>query len=1007
MSSSAKLHLGWVVRLFLIAALAAGCGSGTALATCSPKGPVTSGEVPCYVTVQPIDVGVLSSGQTTPVYAPFNTVSAAGLPYGSTDGTTPMAGYPSQALNTSDAPGTLVGSNSLLGATTSLTVPTNSRSTNPIGFVVDPTTGLSPGQANYNSANGIDVTRALLNNLGVELVWLPMEGYAYSPPQTPTVNPCPPAGAPGNASCTAATQDFTTLSVNLAAAGFSANPPQSVASCTGYISNTTLTISACSTAAGHQPLAVYDFLSGTGVSANTDGSPATYITALGTGSGAAGTYTIFPSQTAGGSKKQITFTVYSYTLTSSLFKTLSDQNRSTATPPVAPCGISQMTIPPTGGCGGPSPSPPLSPNPGTINLFFVNKLQPPAALSGTLYGFSWIGNNGVAIGASTFAQPGRPDTIAHELMHNLGLDHTTYGAGPWTAPTYTAGGGVVNAPPISALANFAPAGPATPLPGECDLVYTACGDNLMTTGSIRTEPTPACILNGITLSTGEVTTPGCVGLPSFFLGTADQVTFPSGGFSPSAAAGTGSSAQLPISQQAQVLGPSGLLFDNTNPPLPINFAGSLDPIPKETTKAQLGTGGSSTKRADFDLSGPVDGRPGETLVGWILTLPEDQTFARSAGFHIISQSRHDLVQDVKYYPGPGTDSPRRNIAYRPGGDNNADDRVGASPCAFESAECLAVKFQAPGLEANDAISFSERILSGDAPVTNEDLCKAKITYIFSDGFVTTSNFGRCSPGSIPLANSWRPDPHVAPHIVKSNVLLADGSTTLPCTIDVTTGQCPDTTQNANISDVDVTMEANSRSCDGGASFNNPVTGTISASNVILQGGQTCNYVKCEFKGSLTINSHARAFLQNCTVDGNIVLNEGTLNLAPSDQSTSVFVHGNVAIGSPQTNLPSSFSIGPGVSIHGNLEIQNLPQVDDSKQAIEQLGYVCGTQISGGLTANNNMTLLDIGQASSPAPTCPGNQIAGGLNCKGNQNLTGGANNLVSGSVSAQCSSLVQ
>src|SRR4029077_19415664 len=99
--------------------------------------------------------------------------------------------------------------------------------------------------------------------------------------------------------------------------------------------------------------------------------------------------------------------------------------------------------------------------------------------------------------------------------------------------------------------------------------------------------------------------------------------------------------------------------------------GLLSPIPQETTKAQLDTG-DSTGRVIFDLSGgPAGDKSGGTLVAWILTLPQEQTFAKRDGFHIASQSQHDLVQDVKYYPNPGNNPLKRNIAYQPGGDNNA------------------------------------------------------------------------------------------------------------------------------------------------------------------------------------------------------------------------------------------------------------------------------------------------------------------------------------------------
>jgi hypothetical protein len=62
---------------------------------------------------------------------------------------------------------------------------------------------------------------------------------------------------------------------------------------TGSISGTTLTVAAVSSGT----LAVGQLIVGTGVSASPPGSNATYITALGTGTGGAGTYTVNVSQT--------------------------------------------------------------------------------------------------------------------------------------------------------------------------------------------------------------------------------------------------------------------------------------------------------------------------------------------------------------------------------------------------------------------------------------------------------------------------------------------------------------------------------------------------------------------------------------------------------------------------------------------------------------------------------------------------------------------------------------
>jgi hypothetical protein len=931
----AKWRLERTVSCLLVSA-AACLASGNALATCIP-GTIDPGEVPCYMTVQPIDVGVGSPL----VYGPFNTVSAtAGVPDGLA--TLSVAGQPLQTVpDCSDCP------SNPPPLPTPVSIPNNSISNNPIGFVVDPATGQFPGDgvsAQWPRTNpdgtvrpGVDVTRELLNNLGVEVVWLPMTRYSTTCP--PGTTPCVVAPAP---------QDFSTLQVDLAPTG------PAIANCTGFILSRTLTISACS--AGMQPLAVYDFLSTTA----TGFVSGTYITAFGTGSGGAGTYTVSSAQTVGGSgKKQVTITAQSFTLTSDAFKTLSNQpNISTGGPPASW----------------------VNPQGTTVNLFFVQKLNPPAAMGGKLYGFAWLCNNGVAIAASTFASPPRPDTIAHELLHNLCLDHANYGAGPWTTATGPLGSYL---PPFGVVPQL----PDTPLPSQCD-GYTACAANLMTTGILRTAPTLACILAGYPTTSGPTPVPAaCIdasgnqkpGLfnPDINLQT-DQVTFPS----------SASLAQLPVPQQTQVLGRSGLLF--TNSPT-LQFSGLLNAIPHETTKAQLGTGGSSTGQAIFDLSGPAGGKPGETLLGWVLTLPQEQTLAKHDGFHIVSQSRKDLVQDVRYYPGPGNNPLKRNIAYQPGGDNNADDpsiaAASPSPCAFATAECLVVKFQPPGLEANDSISFSKSILSGDAPITNEDLCKAKITYIFSDGFVTTSNFGRCPSLSLPLvANSWHPDPYVAPHIVKSDVLLVNGGFPLPCTEDPDNlGHC----RPLEARDHDVTQEAQDpQSCDGGLTLNNPVTGIIPGPELIISGGQKCRYQDCHFLGSLTINN-ATASLQNCQVDGNLTMNSGSLRFVKSDLPTSVFVRGNVQIGS-KDSLPNSFSIGPQANIHGNLAIQNLPSGG--------LGYVCGTTVSGGVSVNNNQSLIQVGE-SGQQTNCPINTIAGGFSCKNSTPpVTGG----LSGGILPQC-----
>ena len=943
-----------VVWSFLLVA-AACLAPGTALATgCDPTLPSEgSVGVPCYVKVQPIDV---CPGTDLTQCAPFNNAGPQqGLPNGGTftpPGGTPVtllaAGAPLQPPP--PPPGTtgFVPPDSTFPAQ----IPNNSLSLNPIGFVVDPSTGAIPGQPGYTTP-GMDVTRTLLNNLGVELVWFPMHVLNGS-------------SAPSNLNVTV--QAGTTQA----------------ASCNGFIALTTLTITSCTSTSA--PLAVYDVLTGSGIAGVSTTNPSgTFISALLNGSGGTGTYQVNVSQTIGSSKKPVPIMVFPGTLTSMDFQTLSDQ-----VPPMppntTPCAISQMTIPPVPPCG-PPPSP-LSADPGTVNLFFVNNLTPPTP--GQLYGFSWIGNNGVAISGQTFvvAAPltARPDTIAHELGHNLGLDHTTFGAGPYNPQSAS------NPFPPGGITPFSTTLNPTPFVGECDPLYPGCAANLMTTGSLRTTTTPGCVLAPSSLS-------GCAST-SFVQGTVDQAT---------TASTPDGTTTLPISQQREALngvsgtGGSGLLY--TNSPQ-LQFSGLLNPIPRETTTAQLGTGDSATDRAIFVLSSPIDGRPGETLVGWILTLPQEQTFARHDGFHIISQSRPDLVQDVNYYPNPVNNPLRRNIAYQPGGDNNADnpspETAGPSPCAFATAECLVVKFQPPGLGEHDSISFSKSILSGDAPITSDELCKAKITYIFSDGFVTTSNFGRCPPASLPLvASSWHPDPYVAPHFVNSDLLLANGFNR-GCTEDPDNpGNCKALGQ---VADVDVHFEGGQKlvTCDGVTPNKSSIVGTLSAP-VVIPGpvlnviDQHCDYINVEFLGSLNID-RGQVYCQNCQVDGNVTMASGTFHLVGSLSTSSFSVVGNVDIANAVSTNTNAFSIGPDATIQGNLTFQSLPANEG--------GTVCKSAISGGLTLlNNDHSSIDIGQAHG-GPTCPGNTIAGGISCKNPGNVTGGGNMLASGQVSPSCSFLI-
>ena len=68
-------------------------------------------------------------------------------------------------------------------------------------------------------------------------------------------------------------------------------------------------------------------------------------------------------------------------------------------------------------------------DPLTINMWFVDELD--IGPGWTLFGEAYIDGNGVVINGSDVStwEGGRRDTIAHELGHNMNLEHGTLGAG--------------------------------------------------------------------------------------------------------------------------------------------------------------------------------------------------------------------------------------------------------------------------------------------------------------------------------------------------------------------------------------------------------------------------------------------------------------------------------------------------------------------------------------------------------------------------------------------------
>jgi hypothetical protein len=63
-----------------------------------------------------------------------------------------------------------------------------------------------------------------------------------------------------------------------------------------------------------------------------------------------------------------------------------------------------------------------------LNAWFVDELTS-TETGKTTFGLGYVDGNGVAINSSAVTRFGRQDTFVHEVGHNLGLNHETYGAG--------------------------------------------------------------------------------------------------------------------------------------------------------------------------------------------------------------------------------------------------------------------------------------------------------------------------------------------------------------------------------------------------------------------------------------------------------------------------------------------------------------------------------------------------------------------------------------------------
>jgi hypothetical protein len=391
---------------------------------------------------------------------------------------------------------------------------------------------------------------------------------------------------------------------------------------------------------------------------------------------------------------------------------------------------------------GATPTAPLNPDQTIPNLFFVKVIDPSPGTSGIIIkGFSWDSNNGGAIASdSVFTAPFSVGTVAHEIGHMAGWEHTTFGAGPLI----------------------------------CD-GNSFCPENLMTAGSA-----PRQLPNGFIDGDCGANPGQACWVPQI---PPQNTTEPSA-LDLLTAGGAGSCSIATLSQCPSQQ--AAVLLSNFMYPIPntvsmasqsVSGTASVQAVGGAAPAAQTG-GPSSGNPIIFDVSGLTGGSPRETLLAYVVIIPQPpaespQLSFSSNPFRIISQSRRNLLQDFDLQP--------------------LDGDVPYPPCNATNVLCGEVEFnrnKGQGFQDSDFMNFSLGILKGGAPASLADLCGAKVAFIFSDGYAPASVLGPvpCSGSSSLMATSLAQDPTTPPQVVKVSTAVGPGNT--PGCTPLPNGHCP-------------------------------------------------------------------------------------------------------------------------------------------------------------------------------------------------------------------------
>jgi hypothetical protein len=148
----------------------------------------------------------------------------------------------------------------------------------------------------------------------------------------------------------------------------------------------------------------------------------------------------------------------------------------------------------------------------------------------------------------------------------------------------------------------------------------------------------------------------------------------------------------------------------------------------------------------------------------------------------------------------------------------------------------------------------------------------------------------------------------------------------------------------------------------------------------LTNGNACNGIYSgTFTGNVNISAGENCFFINATIIGNVQATGGSF------RAINTMIRGNVQMNG------GNFSIGPSVTISGNLQAQNLPA--------GSVNLLCGSVVYGGLQYQNSAAALQVGSASSS--TCAGNVIGGDVSVQNNSGSTSLYSNAITGNLTDQ------